>query len=534
MDNKNKLKFGAKEGLEDEGFTKEEILNYIPKRLQRQETFLDPRNWDWNSFEQILDALFPSQKVAGEEGENLASTDADKIYDKGGIEIYKGDDVNKCISYNPVSTETKRKKYGWCVTQVGNTNYDYYRFQDKSPTFYFVFDRSKDSSPEHAAFNDEWHAFVIQVNNDGTSYIVTGANNRGDMKADSWEDISKIVPSETWTKIKGLKDYFKPINLSAVERSRKFASGKNLSLNEFKELSEDEKILYIQGKASKNELTPDILKILPQYKTNLGGRSTTLANIAIDSRQKFPYSALKDNEALAKRYAIVSSRYYPNDPLPLPYIKYLDEDAKEKYLEKYDENLTYEYIEKFFGDKIAEDYVNEQAKKLDYLPASAVKYIKDPKLKQLYNVYLKLFVPWTFTSETNISDEELGNLQTMPEQMINPKPIDQKQWSDLTDSERKLIVDLTEQFNKNSNYETLLYAVPYIIKDGSKTYALIPKDTSKDYYYNSWVLMDMQGKVVKDNISGDIELEANQPLESIVPTEETEYNRIYDIKNLTK
>ena len=218
----------------------------------------------------MLDALFPSQKQAGEEQENLVSTDADKIYDKNGIEIYKGDDVHKCISYNPVSAETKRKKYGWCVTQVGNTNYDYYRFGDKAPTFYFVFDRSKDSSPEHSPFNDEWHAFVIQVTADNKEYIVTGANNRGDIptKDKGWEDIANIVPADTWAKIKGLKDYFKPINLSAVERGRKFASGKNLSVNEFKELSQDEKISYIQGKASKNQLTPDILAILPQYKIN--------------------------------------------------------------------------------------------------------------------------------------------------------------------------------------------------------------------------------------------------------------------------
>jgi hypothetical protein len=539
IDNRKKLKFGTKEGLEDEGFTKEEVLNYIPKRLQQQDAFFDPRNWDWASFEQMLDAIFPSQKQAGEEGENLASTDADKIYDKNGIEIYKGDDVRKCIEYNPKSDTTGRKKYGWCVTQTNNTNYDFYRFGGgklQSPTFYFVFDRSKSSSPEHAPFDDQWHAFVIQVEFDQSKYVVTGADNRGDILTDEskgWEGVANIVPADTWNKIKGLKDYFKPINLSAVERGRKFASGKNLSVDEFKELSEDEKILYIQGKASKNQIPPDTLKILPQYKINLEGRSTTLANIAMDAGQKFPYSALKDNEALAKRYAVVSSRYYPNDPLPLPFIKYLDEDAKEKYLVKYDENLTFEYLEKFFGDKIAEEYANKQAKKLDFLPSAAIKYIKDPKLKQLYNTYLKLFSAWKFSEATNISDEELGNLQTMPEQSVSPIPVDQKQWSDFTDSERKLIVDLAEKFNKNTDYITLIYALPYIVKDGDKKYALVPKDNSTDYY-DTWVLMDMQGKVVKDNISGNIELIPNRSLDSIIPDDDTDYNRIYDIKNLTK
>jgi len=480
----------------------------------------------------MLDALFPSQKQAEEGEENLVSTDADKIYDKDGIEIYKGDDVHKCISYNPINPETKRKKYGWCVTQIGNTNYDYYRFREASPTFYFVFDRSKNSSPQHAPFDDQWHAFVIQVLIDNKGYIITGADNRGDIPVDSWEDISKVVPSDTWAKIKGLKDYFKPIPLSAMERGRKFASGKNLSVDEFKELSQDEKILYIQGKASKNGLTPDILKILPQYKINLEGRSTTLANVAIDSRQKFPYATLKDNEALAKRYAVVSSRHYPDDPLPLPFIKYLDEDSKEKYLKKYDDNLTFEYLEKFFGDKIAEDYVNEQAKKLDYLPPAAIKYIKDPKLKQLYNVYLKLFESWRFETGTNISDEELDQIQQMPEQSVTPIPMGQKQWSDLSNPERKVIIDLVEKFNKNTNYITLIYALPYVVKNGAKKYVLVPKDNSSDFY-STWVLMDEQGKVVKDDISGEIELNG-VPLEALQPDDDTGYNRVYDIKELTK
>ena len=211
MTKKDDLRYGAKNGLEDLGFTKEEVLNFIPKRLQQNEAFLDPRNWGWQAFEQMLDAIFPSQKKA-EGGENIAETDADKVYDKDGLEIYKGDDVHKCISYNPV-TSTGRKKYGWCVTQIGNTNYDYYRFQEASPTFYIVFDRSKDSSPEYAPFKDKWHAFVIQVNKDGESYVVTGADNRGDIPAESWDAVSKIVPADTWAKIKNLKQYFKPIAL---------------------------------------------------------------------------------------------------------------------------------------------------------------------------------------------------------------------------------------------------------------------------------------------------------------------------------
>lgn len=528
---RDELKYAVENGMEDGSLTKEEVRNFIPKKLLNNNAYLDPRVWSWGAFEQMLDALFPSQKAAGEEGENLVSTDADKIYDNGGIEIYKGDDVHKCISYNPVSAETKRKKYGWCVTQVGNTNYDYYRFGGKSPTFYFVFDRSKDSSPEHATFNDEWHAFVIQVTGDGESYIVTGANNRGDITADSWEGISKIVPSETWAKIKGLKDYFKPINLSAVERGRKFASGKNLSVNEFKELAQDEKILYIQGKASKNEVSKEILEILPQYKINLEGRSTTLANIAIDSGQTFPYSALKNNEALAKRYAIFRFRHtdYSKNPIPLPYVKYLDDEAKQKYLDTFDDNLTFEYIEKYFGQNATEKYVDEQVKKLDYLPQSAIKYIKNPKLKTLFGIYSKLFNSWEFGNNTNLSDEALESAQNMPEQDVNPIPINLKQWLELSPQEQKIIIELTEKYNQNPDYSTLAYASPFIIKDGAETYKLLP-GKSDNYNYTDWVLLDKNNNIIKKlpegTLLGDLDLISGYP------SPEDNFKRVWNLKDL--
>jgi hypothetical protein len=504
MTKRDTLKFGIRDGIEDLGLTKEDVLNYIPKRLQQKEAFLDPRNWEWESFEQTLDALFPSYKQVVDGEENLAETDADKIYDQNNIEIYKGDDVHKCISYNPVTSQGT-KKYGWCVTQKGNTNYDYYRFGETAPTFYFVFDRSKDSSPERAPFKDQWHAFVIQVNKDGNSYVVTGADNRGDIPAKSWEEISKIVPSDTWNKIKNLKDYFKPIPLSAVERGRKFASGKNLSLDEFKELSQDEKILYVQGKASKNGVSKDILEILPKYKINLEGRSTTLANIAIDSGQKIPYNMLKDYESLAKRYAIFRFRHtnYGNDPIPLPYVKYLDDEAKEKYLSKFEDNVSFELLEKYFGKNILEKAVNDQTKELGWIPPNYFKYIKDPKLKSLYEIYSKLYANWN--QEDNFNNEEvIETSNDMPEQIVNPILITYDEWKKLSSSEKDTILKLANKVNGNQKYSTFLYAVPYIIKDGAEEYVLLPTSVNMEDYmkYPNWVLVDKNNKIIKNNISG--------------------------------
>jgi len=534
MTNRDRLKYAVENGTEDGHFTKEEVLALIPKNLLKNNYYLDPRYWKWQNFEQMLDAIFPSQKQAGEEDENLASTNADKIYDKNGIEIYKGDDVHKCISYNPINSNTKIKKYGWCVTQVGNTNYDYYRFQEEAPTFYFIFDRSKPSTPEHSRFDDPWHAFVIQVNKDGESYIITNANNSSDTPAETWNSISKIVPSETWAKIKNLKDYFKPISLSAVEKGRKIASGKNLSLDEFKELSQDDKILYIQGKASRNQLkrTPEILKILPKYKIPVGGRTTTLANIAIDNGQQFSYDELKDYPQLAERYAIFRFRHtdYSKTPIPLSFIKYLDEPAKEKYLKTFDGNVTFQYIEKYFGPDITKKYVDEQLKNLSFLPPEASKYITKPELKTLFNTYSKLFDNWKYGYNTSAEVDEkiVDSLYDMPQQFIDPYPFTLNQWKTLSAQNKNTLLKLTENVGNDEKYKVLIYALPYIIKSGDETYLLLPQNEENEY---DWVITDINGKVLRKDIDQDNSYIGGNTLNSFSPDEDN-FKRVYDIEDV--
>jgi len=536
MNKREELKQGITNGIEDEDgnelFSKEQVIELIPKPLLKNNLYYDPNNWRWAEFEQILDYLFPSQKQSTGE-ENTATTDADKVYDKGGIEIYRGDDIHKCISYNPTNPETNQKTYGWCVTQPGNTNYDSYRFASDQPTFYFVFDRNKPSTGKNRQFEDKWHVFVVQVLANEKGYKITSANNDRDVFVKTWEEVSSIVPAETWNRIKGLKDYFKPISLSAVERGRKFVSGRNLSLEEFKELSQDEKVLYVQGKASSRDgITDDILDILSKYKINFGGVTKTLANLAIDSGQKYKYSQLKDNEALAKRYAIFRFRHtnYGNTPIPLPFIKYLDEPAKEKYLETFDAYLTYEYIEKYFGPKVTEKYVNNQLEKLEYLPPSAIKYVNDPKKRQLLEAYSKLFSKWELDSDTNISDEQLENLKTAPEQKITPKPITEKEWKGMPDNDRSNIIKVAKQINGKKQYLTLLYALPYIIQDKTNSYVLLPKTSDTN---GNWVLADIKGNVVKDNISGNDSVLDGEPLDvNNGYMNMDSFKRIYNISDL--
>lgn len=515
MNNRRNLKYALENGTEDGEFTKEEVKKLVPQRLVMGGSYLDPRVWNFGQLEHMLDALFPYQGKVGEEEKNTATTDADKVYESNGIEIYRGDAQHKCVSYNP--TEGGRKKYGWCIAQPGNSNYDYYRFQQgTNRMFYICFDRNQPES-------NKWHAFVIHVGENGSQYWATSAKNDGDNNSKTWGGLSKYVDPQTWAKIKDLKEVFKYIPPSKAEISSAALRGKKLSVNDFRELDYDTKEQYIQSNAG--SLSPEILSILDKE----------LKNLAINYGQKFPYSDLKDNEGLAKRYAVFRFRHtnYSKDPIPLPYVKYLDEEAKQKYLATFEDNLTYEYTEKFFGPQATEEYVQKQVDNFDFLPKEAIKYIKDPKQQKIFSIYSKLFDAWQFGDKTNLDEEELATSFDMPEQNVDPKPLNAKQWSTLSPEDKKVITNLAKQVNGKDKYSTLLYALPYILEDNGRDLYLLPL-TNNDHSYENWVLVDENNKVVKKDIKGDEYNIGEQPLQLGFPNIDEDPRRVYPIRDLKK
>lgn len=539
LNKKEDLKIGVTNGIEELGLSSDDILEYIPPRLRNDNAFLDPRVWQWDDFERLLDGLFPvyAKVKDGDEADNTAETDGDKIYDKNGLEVYKADDINKCIKYNPTDEDTGRKRYGWCVAQPGNTMYDNYRFRENAPTFYIVFDRKKPSTKSKMhRWDDPWHAYVIQAKNNGT-YIITNASNDNDAQISSWEKIptETNIDVEGWNKLKELKDIFKSIPLSSVERGRKMAAGKDLSLDEFKELTTDEKTLYILGKGSKNSISNEILRLLPKFpKIKVEGRSTTLANIAIDSGQEIPYTYLKEHPALAKRYAIFRFRHtdYGNRPIPLVYIQYLDQPAKEKYLSQFKDNVTFEYILEFFGEELAKKYANEEAQKLEYLPEKAINFIDNNQLKQLYTIYNKLIQNWQFGANTNISLEQLEAQKTMPEQSVNPQPITYPQLKSLSPNERSVIISLINKYNKSEKYSTLLYALPFLVKQNNAEYFLLPYSLDGGSNIQKWVLTDKNMKIVK-TYDGEINYNDIYISHGYYINDEGQVDRIIDLKSIT-
>ena len=121
----------------------------------------------------------------------------------------------------------------------------------------------------------------------------------------------------------------------------------------------------------------------------------------------------------------------------------------------------------------------------------------------------------------------------MPEQVVNPIPLNKDQWAELSSSDKKSILDITEKFDGDSQYLDLLYALPIVVKDNGKRYVVVPADTSNSDFYSTgeWVIMDEQGNVVKNNIPGTSNV-GKIDLMNWYPEEGNEFKKVYNINDL--
>ena len=156
------------------------------------------------------------------------------------------------------------------------------------------------------------------------------------------------------SKIKNHKDLFKYVSPSDEETEQALIRDQILNFEQFKNLNRNQKRIYISRRADQsNAFNSKMFNIL----------DIELKNLALRTGNGFTptYNDLKNNVSLGRSYA--RFKFTRNVPIPLPFIKYLTEEEKEKYLKTFDGNLTFEYIDKFFGPEQAKKYVNEQAKK---------------------------------------------------------------------------------------------------------------------------------------------------------------------------
>lgn len=472
----------------------ETALGSIPKDLLDGNKYLLISNWkNFIDLEHMLDAVFPLNTGGGKGNTkvdmNSAETDADKIYNEGGIEIYKGDSEHKCIRYG------KNAYYSWCISRPNDSNlYANYRFgggRGQNLMFYFIFDRNKTDEKDGGRFKDPYHAVVIHALEDG-KYTRTTANNDGDSNKTSWEDLGQYFPGkqgqDLWNKIKGLKDLFKYIPPSNEELKQKEYRGKKFTIEQFVALPHEDKVFWLRANATNNKIiTPEITKTLP----------AELKNDLINHGKQFSYDELKSNQGLLKRYPDYRFTRFPDEPIPYIFIPYLKEELQREYYEKFEEKyLTFDEIDKYFSKNIVKEYVDKEIKDMDFLPPEATKYMNDSQ-KKLYDIY-----SISFKNIKYYGDSDVDNDTVAPTRQVQIDLMNYQTYSSLSEEERKSWLALIKKVGNNvsniEKYNTFFFGIPTtFLMD--KFYFFMPKDRTEsdvqEYYF-----IDEDGKILsKEN-----------------------------------
>jgi hypothetical protein len=194
--------------------------------------------------------------------------DANRIYDKNGIQIYEALDKSACIKYST--------GYTFCIGARGDNNmYMQYRRMGEGSTVYFVvntnltFQKVSDRDTE-TNFLEPYHLCVIHVfnkpNSKSQKFMVTNANNNEETHYSSFEQLNRFIkkqwnneyelPREFAEMIKeiplGIKDYYEDI---IVLRNKVIISSGNLSGLGLTKLPD------IKGAILRGELTPTKTKV---------------------------------------------------------------------------------------------------------------------------------------------------------------------------------------------------------------------------------------------------------------------------------
>jgi hypothetical protein len=440
------------------------IIQALPKELKEKNFYLDITKYKfWKDLEKIID-IFPAppsslKASTTQNDDNDAETNADKIYEKDGLEVYRGDAQHKCVKYG----NQMGNSYSWCISRADPSNmYSSYRFmRQDSRMFYFVFDRTRSSSGKKGEFNDIYHVIVIHVYEDGR-YGFSHANNSGDKTAKNWDELGSFMPKELWNKIKPLKSLFKYVSPSQDEKEMAALQGKVLSLDQFKDLSYNTKLQYINAG---NKLSEEQISVL----------DTELKNQYINIGHPIPFEAIKNNVPLMKRY--ITIQFVRKDkPVNADYLEYMDDEMKKEYFKKYKDEpcLSFDAMLKYFPEELP-NYINDFIDNLIYLPENYKKYMT-PEQINIYNMYIPAY---NNTQITSMEDKEsyLVNYFLTPYRMLfYNTPNDKKGnvkipiFSELPPQIKKLFVNFIKNLVKNNDlnqYSLFLQTIPeYDIKSG--------------------------------------------------------------------
>jgi len=201
-------------------FTKERgpnptiIRAYIQrfKQIQSKVDQPDPFRYSWKEFERVVDANHTSKVKTGRF--DPKAEDANKIYDKDGIRVFRGESQQACVKYG--------QGYSWCISARSEDNmYSSYREGSNFP--YFIFnDNITSEKDDQNQFIDPSHAIVVfadfsPTNDNEIEYTITNAENKKDVFYDSIEDVQKAYP---WINFEITK-LLVPVPLSKEEKLAK-------------------------------------------------------------------------------------------------------------------------------------------------------------------------------------------------------------------------------------------------------------------------------------------------------------------------
>ena len=480
-----------KNGLKDRVQRNDELVKtLLPKDLKTEEAlkklfYLDILRWKkFNDLERLIDGAFSKTQAKKKEDElvNSVETDADLIYNKDGIEIYRGDAEPKCIKYG------KNAYYSWCISRPQGSMYGNYRFrQGESRMFYFVFDRNRPDTKRNDNFVDDYHAMVIHKYEDG-SWALTKASNNGDDRYKTFQELVNSLPDDLKNALEKNENLFQYIQPSREEIELQALKGKALTAQQFAELSYEIKKQYVRQNAQNyNYLTSEIFNLL----------DNELKNEAINFDRKSTYDELKSNLGLVKRHADYRFTRYPNEPLPYKFISFLKPDLQKIYYDKFEEDyLTFDEIEEFFNKNILKDYIEKQISNFDFLPKEAVKYMT-PDQKKIFDLYSKSFLDIEYQSAGGGSSVD----RLAPSRYVKIHPINTKSYQKLSAQEKEELFNLTQQLSNNpkdrEKHLAFTLGIPVTFEQNGKMYLVTPNSKEFNTKYS---ILDANGNVLKTDL----------------------------------
>jgi hypothetical protein len=207
---------------------------------------LDNQPTDWLKFTEKIHGTVEAQRRAKQGKEQAVSVDFETKYDpimsSNGIDVYKAEDVGRCIQYTQGGLTDK--KYSFCVGQWFPAN-AYAGYRAQGSTFYFIVDTNKFEKKDDGSviLDNPLHMVVYDIKADGDVELTDSNNTTGNI-------------AEFGSDVRGYQNYLKKMGIdvnkmvsmpfSQEEKDENQKLGrKNTDLSWFKDLTNEEIYKYI-------------------------------------------------------------------------------------------------------------------------------------------------------------------------------------------------------------------------------------------------------------------------------------------------